>query len=106
MIRLVLLLQAASAFAGYQKFFFSANGTCPGLAWPCVQNSVLAACAYDSLTDKHYCCGGAAQGSCRISSADCLGSDGGPSSTQQLCTSGSSSWCCLKETESCTTRTG
>jgi hypothetical protein len=49
MFRLFILLNAASAFAAYQKFFFSAYGTCPGLAWPCVQNSVLVACAYDSL---------------------------------------------------------
>jgi hypothetical protein len=76
------------------------------LAWPCVQNSVIAACAYDSITDKHYCCGGSAQGTCRISSPECLGADGGPSSTQQRCTAGDSDWCCLKDTESCTSRIG
>lgn len=106
MFRLAFLGHAALALADYQKFFFSANGTCPGLAWPCVQNSVLAACAYDSIADKHYCCGGAAQGTCRINNPECLGADGGPSSTQQRCTAGDSSWCCLKDTESCTTRVG
>jgi hypothetical protein len=103
---LLILAGAALVLADYQKFFFSANGTCPGLAWPCVQNSVIAACAYDSITDKHYCCGGSAQGTCRISSPECLGADGGPSSTQQRCTAGDSDWCCLKDTESCTSRIG
>jgi hypothetical protein len=62
---LLILAGATLGLADYQKFFFSANGTCPGLAWPCVQNSVIAACAYDSITDKHYCCGGAHQATCR-----------------------------------------
>jgi hypothetical protein len=106
MLLLLILASATLGLADYQKFFFSANGTCPGLAWPCVQNSVIAACAYDSITDKHYCCGGADQATCRISSPDCLGADGGPSSTQQRCTAGDSNWCCLKDTESCTSRIG
>jgi hypothetical protein len=104
MLPLLILASAALVLADYQRFFFSANGTCPGLAWPCVQNSVAAACAYDSIIDKHYCCGGAAQGTCRISSPDCLGADGGHSSTQQRCTADDSNWCCLKYTESCTSR--
>jgi hypothetical protein len=106
MFLLLVLASVALSRADYQKFFFSANGTCPGLAWPCVQNSVAAVCAYDSITDKHYCCGGAAQGTCRISSPDCLGADGGHSSTQQRCTADDSNWCCLKDTESCTCRIG
>lgn len=106
MFLLSILASAALASADYDSWFFTANGSCPGLAWPCVADSVLAACAYDSVTDNHYCCGGAAQGSCRISSPQCLGEDGGPSSTQQRCTAGDAEWCCLKETQMCTPRIG
>ncbi|KAF2173067.1 hypothetical protein M409DRAFT_17016 [Zasmidium cellare ATCC 36951] len=103
---LTTLAVAAVSLAEYQEFFFTANGTCPGLAWGCVADGVLAACAYDSTVDKNYCCGGAAQGTCRVSAPDCLGGDGGPSSTQQLCSVGDTNWCCLKDTEACTPKQG
>ncbi|KAK4506887.1 hypothetical protein PRZ48_000620 [Zasmidium cellare] len=107
-MRLLLptLAFAALSLAEYQEFFFTANGTCPGLAWDCAAGGMLAACAYDSTVDKTYCCGGAAQGTCRINSPDCLGSDGGPSSTQQLCSVGDTNWCCLKDAEVCTPKQG
>lgn len=92
------------ASAGYTEWFFSGNNSCPGLGIGCSAPSSM--CAYDSVADKYMCCSGESYDICRAFAATCEGSDGGPSSSQQECTSGSSSWCCLKDSERCTQRTG
>lgn len=94
----------AVATADYTTFFFSGNDTCPGLQIGCQAPDSL--CAYDSVVDKHYCCSGASYDICRAYAASCGGSDNGPSSSQQQCTSDGSTWCCLKDREQCTQRTG
>lgn len=94
----------AFASAGYTEWYFSGNNSCPGLGIACSAPSSM--CAYDSVADKAYCCSGESYDICRAFAGTCGGSDGGPSSSQQECTSGSSSWCCLQDSERCTQRTG
>ncbi|KAI5368065.1 hypothetical protein Slin15195_G031990 [Septoria linicola] len=102
----ILLVANLVAFAraGYTEWYFSGNNSCPGLGIACITPSSM--CAYDSVADKAYCCSGESYDICRAFAATCGGSDGGPSSSQQQCTSGSSSWCCLQDSERCTQRTG
>ncbi|KAF2213190.1 hypothetical protein CERZMDRAFT_96857 [Cercospora zeae-maydis SCOH1-5] len=90
--------------ADYTEWYFSGNNSCPGLGIAC--NAPDSLCAYDSVVDKYYCCSGASYNICRAFAAECGGSNGSPSSSQQECTSGSVSWCCLENIESCTQRTG
>ncbi|GIZ37267.1 hypothetical protein CKM354_000072000 [Cercospora kikuchii] len=92
------------AHADYTEWYFSGNNSCPGLGIAC--NAPDSLCAYDSVVDKYYCCSGASYNVCRAFAADCGGSNGEPSSSQQECTSDSVSWCCLDSRESCTQRTG
>ncbi|KAM3423561.1 hypothetical protein BST61_g988 [Cercospora zeina] len=94
----------ALARADYTEWYFSGNNSCPGLGIACDAPDSM--CAYDSVVDKYYCCSGASYNICRAFAAACGGSTGGPSSSQQECTSGSDSWCCLENSESCTQRTG
>jgi hypothetical protein len=102
-LRVVVL--ATLATAEYTQFEFAPNGTCGDIFFDC--SPPLNACAYDSVTDRHYCCSGSSYNVCRTSPDQCGGSDGNASSSQQSCESGSTSWCCRSDSfERCTVRTG
>ncbi|KAF2165051.1 hypothetical protein M409DRAFT_55953 [Zasmidium cellare ATCC 36951] len=102
---LLATLTTRIASADYTNFYFNSSNGCPGLGIGCTAPESM--CAYDSVNDKYYCCSGSNYDICRAFAATCGGSDGGPSSSQQTCTSGSDSWCCLSaNNERCTSRTG
>jgi hypothetical protein len=96
---------ATLATAEYTQFHFTPNGSCSDIYFDC--SPPLNACAYDSVTDRHYCCSGSSYNVCRTSPDECGGSDGNASSSQRSCESGSASWCCRSDSfERCTVRTG
>ena len=93
------------ARADYTNFFFNSSNGCPGVGISCAPP--LNMCAYDSVSDKYYCCSGENYDICRAFAPACRGTNGAPSSSQQLCTTGDASWCCLGQAqERCTSRTG
>jgi hypothetical protein len=96
---------ATLATAEYTQFQFTPNGSCSDIYFDC--SPPLNACAYDSVTERYYCCSGSSYNVCRTSLDECGGSDGNASSSQLSCESGSASWCCRSDSfERCTVRTG
>ncbi|EDU47860.1 hypothetical protein PtrSN002B_011998 [Pyrenophora tritici-repentis] len=109
-IACLLFLSALPVHAAFSDFYFAGNNgssserrTCPGSSFACEPPNV---CAYDDRLTKWYCCdAGAADAVCWGPNVACDGGDRRtPSGSQQVCSSGSNAFCCLKSSEICTER--
>jgi len=103
----LLLATTLPVRGAFTEFFFAGNvgigdlKACPKSSFGCDAPSV---CAFDDRTEKYYCCiPGSTDAVCWGPSSDCDGGDKRtPSGSQQACSTGINTFCCLKSSETCT----